>query len=209
MSGEEGFLSRWSRRKRAPEPDAAAEDTPAPPEAAAEAPAAPAPARAACPIPDVPEIDLASLPRIEELTADSDFGLFLRPGIPPVLRNAALKRMWSLDPAIRDYIGPVEYQWDFNAPGGLPFGFAGELAGDVGRLLAQAIGQVEKLAGDPPAPQPDSAEEAALELPAPPGPTAPEAEPEPSVPVATATPEHVDREPPSAARRRHGGALPG
>src|SRR5690606_12871261 len=47
--------------------------------------------------------------------------------------------MWSLDPGIRDFMGPADYAWDFNAPDGVP-GFALELGGDVKRLLAQAIG---------------------------------------------------------------------
>jgi hypothetical protein len=112
---DEGFLSRWARRKRA-EAEPLAEPPPAE--------AAPAP-RPACPIPGVPEIDAANLPPIESLAACSDFLPFLRPGVPPLLRQAALRRMWSLDASIRDYIGPVEQQWHCNAPGG---------------LLAQAIG---------------------------------------------------------------------
>jgi hypothetical protein len=35
------------------------------------------------------------------------------------LKSAALRRVWSLDPAIRDYIGPSEYAWDFNQPGSM------------------------------------------------------------------------------------------
>ncbi len=196
-AGREGFLSRWSRRKRAlAEPEAAPpEDAAAP----AEAPPA-APVRAACPIPNMPEIDLAALPRIEDLTAESDFALFLRPGIPGALRNAALRRMWTLDPTIRDYIGPVEYQWDFNAPGGLPLGFSSELGGDVAKLLAQAIGQVEEIA------ERLAPEEEAVEAEAPPPPALPEPAP---LPVAETLPppDPLPAEP-QPARRRHGGALP-
>lgn len=225
----EGFLARWSRRKRAiaetpPEaeagpPDAAppADALPAgapaadsPPEAAPAAEAAPAPA--GCPIPQVPEIDPASLPRIEDLTVASDLGPFLRPGVPAALRHAALRRMWSLDASIRDYIGPVEYQWDFNTPGGLPAGFANTLVGDVGKLLAQAIGQVEEAA----------AREAAPALPAPSAPVAPPgvAPPEGQIPLAEAPeppmeaevplPRREDGEAkaPRPHRRRHGSALP-
>jgi hypothetical protein len=200
--GREGFLSRWSRRKRAggePEPTPA-EDAAAPD---ADPPSA-APARAACPIPNMPEIDLSALPRIEELTAESDFSLFLRPGVPGTLRNAALRRMWTLDPGIRDYIGPVDYQWDFNTPGGLPFGFSAELGGDVAKLLAQAIGKVEEIAArlepEPPAeveepPVPILQESVSL----------PVAEPAPALPepATVAVPPE-----PQTTRRRHGSALP-
>jgi hypothetical protein len=235
MSGEEpgeGFLSRWSRRKRAAEEAAATPDAPP----AAEAPGAPAPdladgtaapadaarpaaeARPACPIPNLPAVDLASLPKVEELTAASDFSLFLRPGVPAALRAAALRRMWSLDPAIRDFIGPVEYQWDFNAPGGLPFGFSAELTGDIPKLLAQAIGKIEQLAGPEaeeagPAPEqtvpadPVVGAEAAAEEPAA---EAPPALPSPPAgwPSAGAAPDEAEPAPRPPPPRRHGRALP-
>jgi hypothetical protein len=230
---KEGFLSRWSRRKRdaverplpevapdAPLPDAAQPE--AQPEALAKAPAddQQLPGRAACPIPEVPEIDPASLPPVESLTIESDFGQFLRPGVPTLLRNAALRRMWSLDPAIRDYIGPVDYQWDFNTPGGLPFGFSNELVGDVSKLLAQAIGKIEELAPD------DAPGQAQAEAEPPdtvPPDTVPEAAPVPEdhMPALVAqgsgedaakaeTPPQLlaDIDPPLVPRRRHGGALP-
>lgn len=224
---KEGFLSRWSRRKRdaveRPAAEATAAVAPDAPPAEGMPPDVPAgdqppPIRAACPIPDVPEIDPASLPPVESLTIESDFSQFLRPGVPTLLRNAALRRMWSLDPAIRDYIGPVDYQWDFNTPGGLPFGFANELVGDVGKLLAQAIGKVEELApdeapddvkaeGEPAGPVPDGppvADEGAfVQLAEAAGED--EAQPAPRIDPAPAL-----REPdsPPVTRRRHGGALP-
>jgi len=216
----EGFLSRWSRRKReaaaAPEPPVAeaaepATDTPADPLPAAGPVEAAAPRQAACRIPNLPEIDLSSLPSIEELTAQSDFSLFLRPGIPQALRNAALRRMWSLDPAIRDYIGPVEYQWDFNTPGGLPLGFASELGGDVGRLLAQAIGKLDDVA-NPPLPRVEEHDgEAMPEAIAPSDPLGalvPEHPLAPSPSLASIESAEPPVEAPAPPRRRHGGALP-
>jgi hypothetical protein len=205
MSGEgEGFLSRWSRRKRG-----AADEPERTPEPEAVEPAPP-PGSEACPLPGVPEIDLASLPSIEDLTVTSDLGPFLRPGVPAALRSAALRRMWSLDPAIRDYIGPVEYQWDFNTPGGLPTGFAAELGGNVKKLLAQAIGLPEeddKPAAEVPIGQPPVVETAV-----------PAQEPEPALPEsplrldAPAEPdpavEPLVAEEKAQPRRRHGGALP-
>lgn len=182
---EKGFLGRWSRRKLA---GAAEEETPT-------APAALPAAAPACPIPDLPEIDLASLPRIEDLTASTDLAPFLRPGVPAALRAAALRRMWSVDPAIRDFINCVDYQWDFNTPGGLPFGFSAELGGDVVKLLRQAIGLDEDGKPHAPLPAPEAAPDAPAEA-------VPEAEPEPVL-VAEDTPPE-----PGPARRRHGGALP-
>lgn len=200
MSAEEGFLSRWSRRKRAATEGRVVEEPPAP--AAVPAPAAAEPVEAEA-------FDLSLLPDIETLTAESDLSLFLKKGVPAVLRQAALRRMWVLDPAIRDFIGPVDYQWDFNAPGGIP-GISEALDGDVGRLLAQAIG----------APPPDAAAPRAevTEAPAEAKPGKSFQDAEESVPeqeviaepdmqsLRVAAPQHpTDAAPP---RRRHGGAVP-
>lgn len=113
---DDDFLSRWSRRKRA-----------------AEAPLQEAPAlQDAVPPPPEPEVapladeELAALPRIEDLTEGSDIRAFLRPGVPTALQSAALRRMWMLTPAIRDYRDPaVDYAWDWNVPGGVPGGGPG------------------------------------------------------------------------------------
>jgi hypothetical protein len=219
MSGE-GFLSRWSRRKRAAEREP---DPPAPEEAALALPPADAPPLPAEVLPsgqppaEEPSagepIDLASLPSIEDLTAESDISAFLRPGVPAWLRTAALRRMWSLDPEIRSFVGPADYAWDYNAPDGVP-GFSLELGGDVKRLLAQAIGLEEDgEKNDKPdtSPEPAVALAAAAEVPPPPGPDVPAGPPdeaaavEPPADIASRPePEGQDASP----RRRHGGALP-
>jgi len=130
MNEKEKFLDRWSRRKReAAEPQAPAE---------AKAPAHP-PRPVAKKPPEAP-FDPTSLPPIESITAQSDIHAFLQPGVPPELTRAALRRAWSADPAIRDFIGLVENGWDFNDPHGVP-GFGPLPAGeDIGQLLAQAVG---------------------------------------------------------------------
>jgi hypothetical protein len=60
------------------------------------------------------------LPRLEDLTVESNVAAFLRKGVPDALRNAALRKMWSLDPAIRDHVGLAECAWDFNQPESIP-----------------------------------------------------------------------------------------
>jgi hypothetical protein len=197
---EEGFLSRWSRRKRgvAVEP----EEAQAPPPPPAAMPAAPEP----------PAFDPASLPPLDSLTAASDFTAFLRAEVPAVLRQAALRRAWTLDPAIRNFTGPADYAWDYNAPDGMA-GFALELGGDVKKLLAQAIGMVEEAAPEPA----DQPAQVAL-APPPKGPPA-EAPPPEAPPSEALPPEALPAEPPPAAAadpeqprhlppRRHGGAVP-
>jgi hypothetical protein len=116
MSGD--FLSRWSRRKqearraeRAPEPPPE-EATPPETPAAEGAPAAGA---------ELTADEIAQLPKIEELTAETDISVFLGRGVPEPLRNAALRKMWTLDPAIRDFEGHArDYAYDWNVPGGVP-----------------------------------------------------------------------------------------
>ena len=128
MSEPENFLARWSRRKREAEatPDVAAEATPdvaAKADAAAPVPnAAPdgGDAPAAAPATAESGFDLASLPSLESIGVDTDISLFMRPGVPAALRHAALRRAWTSDPAIRDFRGLQENDWDFNAPDGIP-----------------------------------------------------------------------------------------
>jgi hypothetical protein len=97
------FLERWSRlkeesrRPRVEEASAQAPDTP------------------------LSEEEIAALPRIEDLTADSDITAFMRRGVPEALRKAALRRAWLLDPEIRDFAGHArDYAYDWNTPGGAP-----------------------------------------------------------------------------------------
>jgi uncharacterized protein DUF3306 len=200
MAGDdEGFLARWSRRKHeaettAPEP---AEPT-APPEASDRPPTSEPP--------DVADI-VARLPPIEEITAATDIRAFLAPGVPAELRLAALRRAWSADPAIRDFIGLAENQWDFNAPDGVP-GFGSLVDPEqVRRLLAKVVGGDATEAptssnqdGAPPDPQ-SMAEIAPVreEL------NVSDAATEPTVVGSEA---EEPRETADVSERRHGGALP-
>ena len=59
--------------------------------------------------------DAASLPPIGSIGPASDIRPFLEPGVPQDLARAALRRAWMVDPAIRDFVGPSENFWDFNA----------------------------------------------------------------------------------------------
>jgi hypothetical protein len=133
---DKGFLARWSQRKQE-----AKQPEPKPAEPAAESvepSGSPAPQGE-----DVtPEFDLSTLPKLEELTASTDITAFLRKGVPEHLRNAALRKSWALDPAIRNYVSPaLEYAYDWNTPGGVPGG--GELGAgvDVARLVSQIMGE--------------------------------------------------------------------
>ena len=138
MSEEEGFLRRWSRRKReaAREASAAAEG---------EGKSAAAPSPPAAPLDPTPSeaealFDPASLPPIESIGAASDLKPFLAAGVPTEVMRAALRRAWTSDPAIRDFIGLSENSWDFNAPGSMG-GFGPLSADEARRLLSEALGE--------------------------------------------------------------------
>jgi Protein of unknown function (DUF3306) len=90
--------------------------------------------------------DPASLPSIEMITVDTDIRGFLQSRVPAALTRAALRRAWASDPAIRDFIGIAENQWDFNDPTAMP-GFGPMLETDkLPALLARALGGYDKLA---------------------------------------------------------------
>ncbi len=89
-----------------------------------------------------PAFDPASLPSIESITGSSDIRAFLQKGVPAELTKAALRRVWTTDPAIRDFIGIAENQWDFTDPTAMP-GFGPlEATDDVRELVAQAMGKL-------------------------------------------------------------------
>jgi hypothetical protein len=89
--------------------------------------------------------DLASLPSIESIAADTDIGAFLRSGVPAELTRAALRRAWASDLAIRDFIGIAENQWDFNDPDAIP-GFGPLRAtANAAAALTQVSGELENV----------------------------------------------------------------
>lgn len=127
MADEEGFLSRWSRLKREGE---------APPEPPVPEPVAEEPER-------------APLPPIDSLGIDSDYTRFLAPGVPAELARLALRKAWASDPAIANFRGFAEYDWDCNAPG---YG-ALRATDQVADLLNAIFGDTpeeEAAAGEPP-----------------------------------------------------------
>lgn len=137
MSEPENFVSRWARLKRGTG-DAPSQET---------ATAQPhADERAEHDL-DERDFDPASLPSIESIGVDTDIRAFLQSRVPLDLTRAALRRAWTSDPAIRDFIGIAENQWNFNEPGSI-FGF-GPTPGrdDVPELLGKVVERVEEMAG--------------------------------------------------------------
>jgi hypothetical protein len=151
MSEPETFVARWSRLKREAGKTAEEEHLKprTQPEAAVALATAGGPPRresANREGADEPAFDPASLPPIESITAGTDIRDFLRAGVPAELTKAALRRVWTADPAIRDFIGIAENQWDFTDPTAIP-GFGPlQASDDVGKLVAQAIGKARDTA---------------------------------------------------------------
>lgn len=200
------FFARWSRRKleeASPEPvDAVAPvpeagDTAAPIEAVAEPSGDP-----------ITEEELRALPDPDSVTAWPDIAGFLRQGVPLALRNRALRRIWSLDPSIRDYVGDArDYAWDWNVPGGMPVSGPLSASTDVGKIVRglyePAPEELQKTA------EPLVEHEEMIE-PVPDRGTgeAQAAVPEPGVPPATAEPPAKAEQIQTVRLTRHGGALP-
>jgi hypothetical protein len=86
-----------------------------------------------------PAFDPASLPSVQSITAETDIRGFLRTGVPPELTRAALRRAFASDPAIRNFVGLADYDWDFNAADSIA-GFGPlRMTDDVAKMAAQVL----------------------------------------------------------------------
>lgn len=150
MTDPEDFLSRWSRRKRHARTDVKDESAPADltkqdqagVTASVEQGAA-TPQLARGDSDDAkPEnvFDLSKLPSLDSIGPATDIRIFMQPGVPEALSRAALRRAWSADPGIRDFIGLAENSWDFTASDGM-HGFGALDPADAKRLLAQLFAE--------------------------------------------------------------------
>ena len=216
---DEDFLKRWSRRKQ--EVQRAAK---VPPAAQAES-AAPEPQSEEAAKPAQPAFDPASLPSIESITAVSDISPFLRAGVPAELTRAALRRVWTADPAIRDFVGLSENAWDFTDPSAIP-GFGSlELTEDVRAMITRTIEQIggalEPRAPDAPLEEAKANDSSALKSgketaearPSSPDDVRPAPEPlslqgNEEIAVVQHDVRRGDRDEKPLPRRGHGGALP-
>jgi len=219
MSDEE-FLARWSRRKSEARTNAAlpqkaeagypsGNPSPAPPSSAAKESVAQD---------KEDEFDPSSLPPIDAITAATDITAYLHKGIPRELTRAALRRAWTADPAIRDFVGLAENAWDFNDPTAMP-GFGPldcsetELAEWVDRIIGSARRAAESLPVEPKDPENELSENAVPSQPETSGAAVADgviAAPVAVQPGTDEVDEDIEREinRASAQRRRHGGALP-
>ena len=118
---DEGFLSRWSRRKAQVRTGAEIGPAPAAPAVVATPPVAPLPAAplesdAAPPAeaPPVPTMD-----DVAALTRESDYARFVMPGVDDGVKSAAMKKLFS-DPHFNVMDGLDTYIDDYNKPDPIP-----------------------------------------------------------------------------------------
>jgi hypothetical protein len=158
---QEGFLTRWSRRKalsrsgeELPEPAADAEaETPGDDAetAASRITADDAPERTegedGLPAEDTPE-----LPPLESLDENSDYSAFLGKGVPPELKQKALQKLFH-SPKFNIRDGLDDYDWDFTNPEPLGDIITAEMRYRVERELERLAGldEDEENAEDSPA----------------------------------------------------------
>lgn len=181
MAEEEGFVARWSRRKRvavaeeaAPKPDArqlAAEE-----EARAEAAAAEAAEEEANRL-------AAEALDLDALRYGDDFSVFLKRGVPDILRRRALRKFFASDPLLANLDGLNDYDEDYNNPAHKVYKSAWDAAKGYAEKAQEMVADAAEKAPETPVEIPtaegtDSAGEApqAVEKAAPP---IPEPEPEP------------------------------
>ena len=205
---EDEFLRRWSRRKQEAKANATLPETAmhdnvqtAPPPAVKD---------------EAGEFDLSSLPSIDSITSASDIKAFLREGIPQELTRAALRRVWSADPAIRDFVGLAENAWDFNDPNAMPgFGPLDCSGEQLAALVDRIVGGLDKAAQSDLSVEPEDSsrelhqdEEPAAITGAVDGPAATELASAPVAAQPAVAGDAKDETDPVRRCRTHGGALP-
>jgi hypothetical protein len=212
---DDDFLTRWSRRKR----EAAKPEPPDEPVAPAKADAPQAETDTAAAPAEAEPVDLDSLPSLDSITESTDIKPFLRAGVPEELTRSALRKMWTSDPAIRDFIEIAENQWDFNDPASIPgFGEIDFSPEQVRQMAAKLVGDIERVAENVQTVlEPDSAQQAAppkaatvsIDV------SKPEPHDHPALQEENVAPQQEKNSPEEketvrrlTRARRHGGALP-
>ena len=110
MVEDERFLSRWAKRKSA----AVEKPATSPDLASAAAGPPPMPTSETTDADEAESVEALDLPDIENLTAESDFTVFMKEGVPDELRNLALRRMWRLVPIFGELDGMNDYDEDYS-----------------------------------------------------------------------------------------------
>ncbi len=170
---DDGFLSRWSRRKaqvqrgELPEPVPVAEAPGAPPRTAAVPTSTAVVPEAAAPA-EAPREPPPTLADVETLTPQADFSRFVKPDVEPGVQQAALKKLFA-DPHFNTMDGLDVYIDDYNTPDPLPASMLRQM------VQSRLLGLFDEAPAEPAAPA-----------------SATETPPLPALPIANAPNENPD-----------------
>lgn len=146
------FFSRWSRRKQEaaqglplPEPETVASSN-------AKAPAQGVPEQV--PAPAASEAPLPTLADAQALTPESEFGAFMRQGVPADVRNLAVKKLFA-DPHFNVMDGLDIYIGDYTIADPLPAGMLEKMASAQAMKLVPEIVEPRSPSGSLPEENPE------------------------------------------------------
>jgi len=154
--GEEKFLDRWARRKQADQQGGAITE----PRSVATA-AAPAVSHAEPVVEQEEQQELtdADMPPIDSLDGDSDFSVFMSPGVSEQLRTQALRKLFHL-PAFNVTDGLNDYDEDYTRFAGL----GNVVTQEMQRMLKRELAAEVEAEAEPVATTAVSVEPAATDL---------------------------------------------
>jgi hypothetical protein len=191
---DEGFLTRWSRRKRMTEAEATATDPTIKPVEDPDVVAARDAAEAARLAEEEANRLAAEAVDLDTLGYGDDFSLFLKRGVPDALRRDALRRFFVSDPLLANLDGLNDYDQDFNDPATLVYR---SIRDPVRGFVDQVVETIRAPDGAGETPPAESEETAGVPATAPDAPASTEAAPAASDAEPTAV---AALEPPSDER---------
>ncbi len=135
---DDGFARRWSQRKRKTRQDQRDADDPS-------APGLPAEAAQEAAVPaEAPD----NLPDVDSLDESSDFTVFLKEGVPDIIRRKALRKLWRVHPAMAVIDGLDDYDDDYTVSEALVKGLKSVYEAGKGYLDEDEAGEVPAAAED-------------------------------------------------------------
>ena len=134
-----GFLKRWSDKKQSATSEAV------PKEALGEQDQQ---QQLVASVPEQPTENLP-LPSLDDIIPGSDVSVFFQKHVPETLRAAALRKLWTTDPDIKDFIEMADHQWDFTNPDAIP-GWSSTVDGvDLKAMVDKIFGGAVKKEPEP------------------------------------------------------------
>lgn len=174
----EGFGARWSRRKRLSQVHEAAQRQDRAPDTATQEAREAREAQEAREAARLEEENANRLAAeavdLDALRYGDDFSVFLKRGVPQLLRRRALRKFFGSDPVLANLDGLNDYDEDFNAPAHRVYnsawdavkGYAGKARVATNEPRSEPTDRAGDLAGDapaPPGPAPGKTESAAAD----------------------------------------------